>query len=264
MMTQSNPSNEASSKAGKDCLSLSQQPTDDQLRQIQRSRGPSDTEPKKLLVNAPSPSGSHQVPFDQAAVEAEDYAQVQACIAKLWNQANVPKRHGETLILQQPRWYEAMVGISRRIGQGFLIGLFGPRGTGKTQLAVEVIRSACRQGRPSRHIDAAMFFVEVRTAYKPDGPTEQTVLNKYLAPTLLVIDAIEERGNTPAEDRLLATLINQRYGAATDTILISNEGRDEFLVGIGDSIASRMTETGAVIECNWPSFRRVARGERDG
>ena len=52
-------------------------------------------------------------------------------------------------------------------------------------------------------------------------------------------------------------MIYKRYGAMKDTILISNQTPDVFQKAIGSSILSRLQETGAIIQCDWPSFRET-------
>jgi len=54
---------------------------------------------------------------------------------------------------------------------------------------------------------------------------------------------------------MLFELLNRRYNDLKDTILIANKSKAEFQDYIGPSLASRMNETGGIVECNWPSFR---------
>ena len=67
---------------------------------------------------------------------------------------------------------------------------------------------------------------------------------------------MEERAETQFEDRMISHLIDLRYDAMLDTILISNQAKESFADSIGKSAVSRLIETGEVIECNWESFRK--------
>jgi DNA replication protein DnaC len=72
---------------------------------------------------------------------------------------------------------------------------------------------------------------------------------------LLVIDEIQERAETKYEETALVYLIDQRYANMRPTLLIGNIKHEDFTARIGPSIASRIRETGGVIEFTGPSFR---------
>jgi DNA replication protein DnaC len=95
----------------------------------------------------------------------------------------------------------------------------------------------------------------LREAYRKDGVTEAEVVRRYVEPTLLIIDAMEVRGETAFEDRLLDHIIDKRYDNMSDTLLITNQTAEAFKNSAGPSIVSRIHETGRKIECVWPSFR---------
>ena len=83
-------------------------------------------------------------------------------------------------------------------------------------------------------------------------------MREYSAPQLVVFDEISIRAETKWEDDAFFSVINKRYAAVRDTILIGNfTSTSELVANIGASIASRLQETGGVIECNWPSFRAL-------
>ena len=99
------------------------------------------------------------------------------------------------------------------------------------------------------------LFMDIKTAYDPEGPTEASVLRRYALPALLVLDEAQERGDTDWENRMLTYLIDRRYGEMKDTLLVSNLKADDFRSAIGLSIYSRLVETGGIVVCDWPSFR---------
>ncbi len=173
-----------------------------------------------------------------------------------WQKSGIPQRHGKGINknLFGP-WFKAFNQACFGIGQGSIFVLSGPRGTGKTKMSVELIREACKKGFPSFYIKAIDFFLELRGALKGLG-NEADVLEKFVKIDYLVIDAMEERGESVWENRLLSHLIDRRYDSEKDTVLITNQTKDSFEKSVGPSISSRIAETGGLIDCVWESFRR--------
>lgn len=173
--------------------------------------------------------------------------------------ANIPKRHLQFDSAGNGQWDAAYAQIRHMLGTGFLIALIGPRGTGKTQLAVEVLKHHLHNAaEPTPLYCTAMdFFISVKGSYHREaGISEQGVLEDYREPSLLIFDEAHERGETDWENRLLNALIDQRYRDMRDTILVSNHGTAEaFGESVGTSIYSRLIETGGVMVCDWGNFR---------
>jgi DNA replication protein DnaC len=178
-------------------------------------------------------------------------------VAKLRQAWSAPKRHTESAITPTGEWGERLAAINKRIGKGMLVALIGIRGTGKTQMAVEVMRAATEALRSTKYITAMEFFMSIKATYRDgSGKSEQQVIDEYRAKKLLVIDEIGKRGQTDWENNLLFELINRRYNDMSDTLVIDNSAPAEFVAAIGPSIASRMNECGGIIECKWESFRK--------
>lgn len=162
------------------------------------------------------------------------------------------------------------------------MGLVGNRGGGKTRLGIALGRMAIhkclidpayaasqndpnepvgdtiRRNTPVRYTVALGFFLELRSAFGDRDHTERDVLQSYIDPNLIIIDEVQERGNTPWEDRMLTYLIDQRYAAKRDTVLIGNLTPDALAKSLGESIVSRLQECGEIVVCDWPSFRTPA------
>lgn len=134
--------------------------------------------------------------------------------------------------------------------------LAGKRGTGKTQLGVEAIRSYCWESLQAKYTKAIDVFLSIREGMAEKS--ERHAVKPYLTPSLLVIDAMEERGETSWEDRMLGYILDRRYDSMLDTILITNQTKERFAESAGASVVSRIHEAGAVIECDWDSFREKA------
>ena len=178
--------------------------------------------------------------------------------AREWiGSSNIPPRHRNipTSDLGGSQWIDLFNNISDQIGSGFIFGVVGRRGTGKTQLAVQVLSAAARAGKRPFYCTAMGFFLDIKECFREKGGSEKEVIERYTRPAILAIDEMQERGETPWEDRLLTHLVDRRYQAQKDTLLISNQTREIFLSSIGESIASRIVETGGVTSCEWPSYR---------
>lgn len=170
---------------------------------------------------------------------------------------NAPRRHVQaTGIDRSGKWGEAERKLLNRIGTGYMVALIGIRGSGKTQLGIEIMRATTERLKSALYCTATGFFLDLTPdARKESGRCEKSIINDYAKPSLLVIDEFGKRGDSDWETRLLFHLLDRRYLDCKDTILIANQTREEFEKTVGPSIASRMSETGGIYECNWESYR---------
>jgi len=179
-----------------------------------------------------------------------------------------PDRYLEPL--ETPEGGEWLAGLALAapvIEDGGILILHGKRGTGKTQMAAEIARSKRfpfdaangPERKRSAHYQTAMrFFLTVRATFKKGSDkTELEIIDRMTEPGLLVIDELQERGETAFEDRLLTHLIDARYGARRPTILIANLSKDELGKSLGPSIVDRASENGRRIDFTWNSYRRA-------
>lgn len=191
-----------------------------------------------------------------AIVEARSKRAVIERVAVLRGAWNAPKRQSECKVSTEGEWGDKLDILSPKVGSGMIVAFTGNRGNGKTQLAVELMRLATSKLVSSYFLTATEFFMLVKSTYRKDsGENEFQVIQKLRRHGLLVIDEIGKRGETEWENNLLFELVNKRYGDVTDTILIDNRPKSDFVATIGPSLASRINETGGIVECNWPSFR---------
>lgn len=171
--------------------------------------------------------------------------------------ATAPRRHREAsgLSLEGP-WAEKLSWLKLRAGTGMLVILTGTRGSGKTQMAVELMRHMAADGWVVQFTTCMELLMRFKASYRQGSEeSEFKVMERFCKPKLLVIDEVARRGETDWENNLLFELVNQRYGDMRDTLMTCNLTKDELASSMGPSIVSRMAETGGVIECNWESYR---------
>lgn len=164
--------------------------------------------------------------------------------------------------------------MKRRLtGCGAIVVLTGERGLGKTTLAARfAIETAwanhaesLKDSRPRNfpHVvyrKAARLIARYKPLYADYGTTETDALLESLdflcqQQEFLVIDEVHDCDDQKMKTRVLTDLIDRRYAACRDTILIANQTPEDFAASIGDSVLSRLNEHGAILPCAWPSYR---------
>lgn len=199
-----------------------------------------------------------KLPAAKPQQEMDDFAKRQHLmkVNELRENSQAPKRHMQSKADFSGEWGAKCNELKSRLGTGFLVALVGTRGNGKTQIGTELIRAVTYTLRKALFTTAVQFFVEIKSAYRKESAvSEQEAIRKLSKPALLVIDEFGKRGESEWENTMLFEVINNRYNAVLDTVLIDNRTKAEFIATIGPSLASRMSETGGIVECNWPSFR---------
>lgn len=186
--------------------------------------------------------------------------------------ANIPKKFKD--VPREPEWAklpEAVDGVPVRepyrgafaelcaiesMPGGGIVALLGDRGPGKTWMACCMVKRFCAAGMMAQYREAMDYFVELRATYGDRGRgTEMDVEARYLRPHLLVLDAVEEKSDSPSQQQMLTRLINKRMMAERITLLVSNDNGESLPSRIGPSLNDRLNDGGGLIECNWPSLR---------
>jgi DNA replication protein len=177
-------------------------------------------------------------------------------VETLRSEMHAPTRHMDTQGVREGKWGEKIAKLEQRLGTGFTVAIVGLRGTGKTQMAVDLMKVATERFMSARFLTAVEFFMEVKATFRKESvESDLDIIKRYRKPKLLVIDEIGKRSDSAWENTLLFELLNKRYNDKTDTLLIDNRSEKEFAVGIGASLASRIAESGGLINCDWESFR---------
>jgi len=159
-----------------------------------------------------------------------------------------------------------------RIESGAILIFRGERGTGKTRMAYELAKD-CRfvklppmrqtvaghemtVDRKAYYTTAMMLFIRLRSSYRHDSPeSELDIMRELSDASLVVIDELQERGETEFENQKITAVIDARYQRGFPTILISNLARADFLKSVSPSVLSRIQENGGFVAFNWKSYR---------
>lgn len=175
-----------------------------------------------------------------------------------WAKCQVPRRH--RLVLDNGRYQELPevrknLHALKNLSDGFVVGLFGARGSGKTQLAVRMMRERCMQDRSARYITLPDLQAAIQDSWD-DGVklSQEQTLAPYLRCSLLVLDEIGERKGGDWDSQLVTRLVAARYREMLDTILIGNVEPAKLNETL-PSVMRRIYETSGVLAMNTPVLR---------
>lgn len=184
-----------------------------------------------------------------------------------------PKRYDDAPPAMGEGWLANYAKALSTTDSGGITILYGGYGTGKTRMAWEVARahkskrptiSTSEQGwtttskkRPMVYTTAVNLFSTIKSTYVSGAKkSEKEVVSEYTDAALLVIDEVQERGETQYEDRQLTAIIDARYAADMPTILISNYSWEKLASTLSPAVIDRIEENGAKLAFTWESFRR--------
>ncbi|WP_110647582.1 ATP-binding protein [Salinicola peritrichatus] len=146
--------------------------------------------------------------------------------------------------------------LPERLGDGNGLILMGNMGTGKTHLAVGLIRHCTRNlAVAAKYTTAPALFSRIRASYNSHTETEAKILAELIAAPLLVLDEIGVGKGSDNELNVTYSLLGQRYDERRPTIVITNLMSEEFKAWLGERVVDRMRETNPVVLFDWESHR---------
>ena len=139
-------------------------------------------------------------------------------------------------------------------GKGLL--LMGREGTGKTHVAVSILKETIRKGYTGLYWNVPELFLELRRLMNDKVDiSEADLFDNARRVDLLVLDDLgAERSSEYVTDRLYV-MINGRYENDMPTIVTTNRGREELRSQLGPRIVSRLCEMCVPIEFPEGDFR---------
>jgi DNA replication protein DnaC len=127
--------------------------------------------------------------------------------------------------------------------------LSGTVGTGKTHLAIAILRDAVeKQGFTGKYWTVNGLLQTIRSTYdKQSDFSEAEVMNSITCTDLLVLDEVGATKQSEFEMATLFNIINSRYEQQIPTIVISNLGPKQIGEALGERCFDRLREGGG--EC---------------
>jgi len=193
----------------------------------------------------------------QKAID-EHISRIKENIQEYLTRCGVPRRFLSADISHFPTKMNIMANPDR---QGWYIT--GPRGTGKTHLAVALIvehalRTEYKVDPPSHYnggfagicsfeypmfIPITELLLEIRDTFRKsggEGDSEKDIVDRYSSCPLLVLDDLGVEKQTDWSMQTLYTLIDRRYREEMRTIITSNLSLDQLSERVDDRISSRI------------------------
>jgi DNA replication protein DnaC len=214
-----------------------------------------------VATSAPSPSSESERQADADRLARVQKRQDEIAAQERYLAARVPLRYRETTTdSKADGWATAYSTVVAAVAtRGAIVVITGEHGTGKTHLACEAIRWACWHGWTARYEtwpDIARRWREAITG--AEEGSERSIVADLDRAMLLVIDEIDIGKEGDFGDRSMRELLDRRYRNLRSTILLSNLDAKALTKKLDPSVLSRIQETGGIVVCDWPSFRRRA------
>jgi len=187
-----------------------------------------------------------------------------------------PERHVRTVQHYHGHGVDAAKAITPHLDAGGIVGVCGDRGRGKTGMAVWIAHNRWHAGRSvGTFVTATKLLLRIRATFggrrggdrsgnaKRSTETEEQAVEHFTNQPLLVIDEFHERKESEFENLIFTEIMNGRYNKSLPTLILANSSRQDLIDSLGASIADRIAETGAFLECAdgnkpWPSYRGEA------
>ena len=144
-----------------------------------------------------------------------------------------------------------------RCGGGLV--LWGDTGTGKSHLAVAVLRQCQCRGLSARYVRAVDLMARLRQASSFSASMEdRRFVDGLVDVGVLVIDDVGKSLGTDFERSSMFNLLDRRWGLRRPTLITSNDSPEVLRDLLTPAGFDRVTEAGSnVLHLNWPSYRRT-------
>lgn len=137
--------------------------------------------------------------------------------------------------------------------------LTGAPGTGKTHLAVAILRELAVEKRITNETDACFIPVpellaEIRASYRDGGPDERDIIGRYSRLPFLVLDDLGAEKTTEWSITTLYLIVDRRYRNMRPTIITTNLSLEQIATALSERISSRLA-SGKVLLLTGADYR---------
>lgn len=145
------------------------------------------------------------------------------------------------------------IAIAEAGGIGLLVG---SHGTGKTRLLAETARALLGRKR-SRYLKTSKLIRLIRATYNRNSTkTEDDLVEELTRVPVLMVDEIDKRSETPNENALLFSVIDDRFDLKRPTLIAGNIAANDLSNRIDPALLDRAKVGGGLILFEGESFRR--------
>lgn len=158
---------------------------------------------------------------------------------------------------QVAREYAEDVGEMVRTQQSLIF--VGDYGRGKTQAATMILMAGAEAGHQVERVKWGQFVRRVRATYNRDSKlNEDDLISALIAPHLLLLDDVGAADkHSDHNERLLTSVIDERYDRGRPVILTTNLGRGELEEHLGGRAFSRLWNKADTVVFDGPNYREL-------
>jgi DNA replication protein DnaC len=216
-----------------------------------------------------------EMDLNDAAIQGGVTEKQRAHMARV-RSANIPTRYQECTLWNWQHGADAQATVwnrvrgyasdfDRALEHGVCVTMFGSPGSGKTHLAIGILRHILDKGGTGYYTSAADLLARIKNTYHREADeTEQEITRAVTSVDMLVIDEIGKHGATQHDNSYVFRLFDIRYTHNRPTVFISNSGPKELTDLLGGPMVDRLRENGGLwLPFDWASqrSRRKPKGE---
>lgn len=121
--------------------------------------------------------------------------------------------------------------------------LMGGVGSGKTHIAVAILRAVVERGFSGRYCNVVDLLDDLRATFEPNAPQSgMEIIDGVVAADLVVLDDLGAEAPTGWVHDRLYQIINRRYEESRPTLVTTNLTLDDLDRQVGPRITSRLCE----------------------
>lgn len=135
--------------------------------------------------------------------------------------------------------------------------LIGSPGTGKTHLAIGVLRHILEKGGTGHYVTVMSMLGRIKDTFNARAAeTERAVIQDLTTCDMLVVDEVGRSLDSNYEIAQFFRVLDTRYQHLRPTILVSNMTKPKLVEFLGDAAVDRLRESGgALLQFDWASQR---------